>query len=116
MSPTDYFSQPEQPPGQPRAWSLADVYADLATEEEVAQRLDVRRQRVREWTRKRDMNKCPLPIKMVARTYVYSFEEWRDWFDRWLRAHPNHQRVQRCQPHGGGQPFWSFFGDKRDDD
>lgn len=107
MSPTDYFAKPAV--GQSPAWSLADIYADLVTREEVAQGLDVRMPRLMAWIR--DHSSCPKPIKQAGPVYLYSMEEWRVWFDRWLLAHPNNKRVHGGKPHSDGQSFWSYFQD-----
>jgi hypothetical protein len=77
--PTDFFSGEKWEP-----WTLAQIYADLASQGEIARALNVQHLRVQSWIRRRDGNKCPLPVTRVGPTDVYSIQEWRDWFAKHL--------------------------------
>lgn len=82
MSPTDFFNQEEYQP-----WTLAQIYADLAASGEVARALNVPPGRVQAWIRDRATNGCPMPIRMLGPTNVFSLQEWQDWYMRYLENH-----------------------------
>lgn len=80
--PTDFFSG-----GDFQPWTLAQIYADLASRRDVARALNVSETRMASWLRYRDAFKCPRPVTRVGPTDVYSIQEWRDWFVKYLDKH-----------------------------
>lgn len=68
-------------------WPLARIYADLATLKDVARELDVTTWRVQKWVERRERVKCPYPVRAnLGGTDVYSMEEWKGWFWRWIHT------------------------------
>lgn len=118
MTPTDYFGDDYQPAmletAKP-AWTLQDVYSDLAIPDDVAKALNVTYSRVASWIRYRKKNGSPEPVRTFAGVNVYSIAEWQAWFDVWLRKHAYSKQVTEIKPHGSGTSFWSYFDDKKDD-
>lgn len=112
MSPTNYFSDPDQPVGHDGAkqWTLADVYNDMATREEVCEALNITTYRMARWLQRKEKTKPPLPIRTFASTHVYSIQEWRDWFANYLETQPRARAVNhKTKPYGAGKPFWEHF-------
>lgn len=66
--------------------NLQQIYDDIGGIHEVAQELDVTIYRLRRWIERRDTTNCPLPVKRLTSTYLYSIEEWRGWFSRWSQT------------------------------
>lgn len=67
---------------QPRPWTLADIYDDLVSLEDLMREMNWARGRVVAWIHRRERLGCPLPIKRFCRTDVYSLQEWKDWYAR----------------------------------
>ncbi len=92
-----------------RPWTLQDIYDDIVGKGEIALHLNVAPGRVDQWLRFRDRVKAPRPLKRVSHVDLYSMQEWRDWYAKWLEDHKDHHRVKNAQPHGHGENFWAYF-------
>lgn len=71
----------------PKPWTLADIYADLAQVNDIAEYLDVRRIRVVWWIKRRETTGFPEPIRRWTNIHLYSLEECKAWFERWEAKH-----------------------------
>jgi hypothetical protein len=83
-------------------WTLARIYADLTTLRMVAQRLNVRIERVRRWVSRRATTRCPYPVTTLSGMDVYSMHEWQAWYERWKTIRGPERRgvkTQGYQPH-----------------
>lgn len=107
---TDYWNTPEQEEFKP--WSLADIYDDLGSLRDICQTLDVTEPRVRRWIERRERIRCPLPIKRIAVTDVYSMHEWKTWFKTWTDPERRGRRADskwvNTRPHGSGENFFTY--------
>lgn len=104
MSPTNHFGDDEQ-----QRWTLAQIYDDLTSKENIPRALNVTEARLHNWIRRREEIKCPYPIKRLSGVDIYSMQEWRDWYARWEAAHENDKSFAAVKPHGHGESFWSYF-------
>lgn len=77
--PTDFFSQEEFQP-----WTLAQIYADLGSSSDITLALNIRPRRFTNWIQRREELGCPKPIRKFGPTPVYSIQEWRDWYAKFL--------------------------------
>jgi len=102
---TDYFGGNKITP-----WSLAEIYADLGSRRDISRILNVTHFRVDWWLAHRTSVECPYPVRRLGHVDVYSMQEWKDWFARWLANHPR-KDVQEAKPHGSGESFFSYFDD-----
>lgn len=64
-------------------WTLAEIYADLASRDDICAALGVGRPRFRGWNVRKEQIKTPRPIRTLGGVHIYSLEEWRVWFDDW---------------------------------
>lgn len=98
-----------------KPWSIAEVYADLGSRQDISRVLNVSPYRVNNWLVRRDEINSPRPVRRLGHVDVYSMQEWRDWFDRWCanRAEDDH-RFANPKPHGSGEQFWDYFKDADD--
>lgn len=81
---TNWWDLPDEE--QPKPWTLADIYADLGTLTDVAQALDIKYTRISMWQARKERVKPPKPVRSIARLDLYSIQEWRDWFAKWLEG------------------------------
>lgn len=100
--PTDFFSGDNFQP-----WTLAQIYADLASRRDVAIALNINERRLADWLRRRDVHNCPRPVTRVGPTDVYSIQEWRDWFAKYLEKHP--WLVDTCREHEDKEKQMDWF-------
>ena len=106
MSPTDHFADDEHD----GPWTLAQIYDDLGSRDDVARALNVTRSRMHDWMRRRETNNSPHPIKRIGHVDVYSIQEWRDWLRRWEAAHADNKQFQKVKPHNSaGVNFWEYL-------
>lgn len=107
MSPTNHFDDDGL-----RPWSLADIYADLGSRQDISKILDVTPFRVEKWLVRRERVKCPYPVRRIGGMDIYSMQEWRDWFEHWEKSHRRDTKwVEDAKPHGAGQSFFTYFTD-----
>lgn len=104
--PTDFFGEKEFQP-----WTLAQIYADLGASSDVAFALNVRPRRMTNWIKDRDKLGCPQPIRQFGPTYVYSIQEWRDWYDKFLDKNPWLDGACGEHPDSANEQARRFFGD-----
>lgn len=104
MSPTNYFNSPDDKP-----WTLADIYDDLGTREDIARALNVSKIRVTDWINRRDKVNSPQPLRRIGYRDIYSIQQWKDWFRHWQKKHDGDKRTLNYVPHGSGESFWTFF-------
>lgn len=99
---------PDQaPPAKP--WTLKQIYDDLGTKSDVARALDVTQWRVNKWIERRDKIKCPLPIKRLGHIDVYSLQEWKAWYGRWLCHWEPDKGYRNTKVHGEGESFFTYW-------
>lgn len=110
MSPTNHFKN-----GDLRPWSLAEVYADLGSRQDIARILNVRERRVVRWLEYRPALRCPYPIRRISHVDVYSMQEWRDWYAYFTEKHKDKKWINNTKPHGSGESFWAYFAAHRDE-
>lgn len=67
-----------------KPWTLADIYADLALQTTIAEMLDVSTHRMHKWIDRRERIHSPAPLVKLGNLYVYSKQEWKDWFKDWM--------------------------------
>lgn len=84
-------------------WTLARIYADLASKTEIAADLNITVHRMNRWLNRRERIKPPEPLCRVGNTDIYSKEEWRGWFARWIEKRPKWQ--EGSKPNGHGKNF-----------
>lgn len=61
----------------------AEIYADLAGVQEIAQALGVSTNCVRRWIERRESTGCPAPVRSLAYVHLYSLREWKGWHRLW---------------------------------
>lgn len=105
MSPTNFFEVGEQP----EPWTLAQIYADLCSRKDIPRMLNVNPHRVTNWIVHRERYKAPRPLTRVGHVDIYSRQEWRAWYARWLETHQDDPRVTGTLVHGSGEEFWSYY-------
>ncbi len=109
---SNFFLDDDDPPPPPaKQWTLQDIYNDLGTLDDVARDLNVTIWRVNKWMERRERIRCPQPVRSFPRMNLYSLQEWRGWFDRWLkrvgRNNPNNKFV-KAKPYSQPQSFFTY--------
>lgn len=94
-------------------WTLQDIYDDLGSHTDVAAMLDVTVWRMRRWLERRERVKCPEPLMKIGATYVYSRQEWRDWYSRWCADPRRAKWLESSKVNGAGLPFFAHSGPDR---
>lgn len=105
MSPTDHFGEDFGDD----VWTLARIYEDLGARYEVARALNVSVRRVTEWQTKQPHFGSPSPVRVLGNVKIYSIQEWKDWYRRWLALHADNKAMDNTKFHGAGETFWEFF-------
>ncbi len=94
---------------EPQRWTLKDIYDDLVCRQDLPRALNVNEGRLVNWMNKREHFKSPYPIKRLAHVDIYSLQEWKDWYERYMARRGHLKRVAEARPHGHGEAFWSYF-------
>src|SRR4051812_21261864 len=82
MTPTNWFEWPDEPEQdpEPQVWTLADIYADLGTLNDIAEHLNIKKTRIERWIDRNIHGNVPKPVRMFGAWKIYSKQEWADWF------------------------------------
>lgn len=84
---TNWFGEPDLPEDdEPKPWTLADIYADLGTLKDVSAYLNINPHRARMWVDRREIIKCPYPVRKFGTMHIYSMQEWADWFEHFKKG------------------------------
>ncbi len=96
-----------------KLWTLKDIYDDLVSRQDLPRALNVTPRRFVGWLDRREDLGCPMPIKRLGHVDIYSLQEWKDWYERFLAAREHKRKVMEASPHGHGEAFWSYFEQER---
>jgi hypothetical protein len=84
---TNWFGEPDLPEDDnPQPWTLADIYADLGTINDVSAHLNVNSHRVRMWIDRRERLNSPRPVREFGSVHIYSIQQWADWFENFKKG------------------------------
>lgn len=98
---------------QYRPWTLSEVYADVGAKREIIEALDIHKDRFSAWMVRREQIKLPKPVRVLSHTRLWSIQEWRDWFARWMDPVRNTERRGAHFKYGDrrrasdGKPFFT---------
>lgn len=96
-----------EPPEQPL--TRQQVLDDLVGKNDIIRTLDIGEPRYRKWLERRDRLHIPSPLKVIGSTPIYSMQEWREWYGRWITRHEPDKGWRNTKLNGQGESFFTYW-------